>query len=176
MAAQDPTYAKSHDASGPTAVDGPAQRDLLDDGGIPDPTVIDDNTSSIVEKQGKSPHDIFRIEYASLKNKDANGTISVHFSGTHNYVTMALLAYDTVDTPETTEKLSYTMSGGSPAVFTLPQSFLDKLHDLGSGKGAVRIVEDLEIDGDTGVTEIDADFTEAGVASKPYYFRKMATG
>ena len=154
MAAQDPTKAESQDAA---AWDGADLGFVADDLTC----LTDGNTSTTCVKQGKDPDDVERLEYASLKNKDANGTITVHFPGDHQYTTMALLPYDGATTVDTTEKLTYAISSGTPAVFTLPQSFLDKLHDLGSGKGAVRIVEDGEIAGDISIAEVDADFTEA---------------
>ena len=154
MAAQDPTYAKSHDASAWDATDGAVQTDGLT-------CLTDDDTSTSCIKQGKSPDDVIRLEYANLKNKTVGDTISVHFGMSHNYGTMALVPYDGATSVLTTNKLTYTLSSGTPAVFTLTQAWMDDLHDLGSGKGACRIVEDGEIDGDVEIDEVDADLVDA---------------
>ena len=154
MSAQDPTYAKSHDASAWDAADGAAQTDFLTCG-------TDNNTSTSCVKQGKSPDDVVRLEYANLINKSVGDTISVYFGMTHNYGTMALVPYDGATSVLTTNKLTYVISGGSPAVFTLTQAWMDDLHDLGSGKGACRFVEDGEINGDIEITEVDADLVDA---------------
>lgn len=160
MAAQDPTLCESQDAADWDQVDAGVQTDMLTG-------MTDDNTATGIKKIGKSPDDVMRAEYASLKNKDANGTVTVYWSSDHNVATLACLPYSSATGVDTSEKLTYTVSAGSPATFTLPQTFLDALHDLGSGKGAIRITEDLGISGDIFLSEIDADFTEAAAAHLP---------
>lgn len=135
--------------------------------------VTDDDTGTSVVKQGKAPNDIvktfFDIDPTGL---ETTNTITVHFGMSHNYGTMALLPYDAANSVLNTNKLTYALSGGTPAVFTFSQAWIDDLFDQGdlgtvSGRTnsfAVRIVEDLEINGDLEITEIDSVLSEAAAA------------
>jgi len=160
MAANDPTYCKTHDATAWDADDGSAVTDILT-------CVTDDDTSTSCAKQGKNPDDIIRIEYPDLLNFVAGvDSVTVHFGNDHNYTVIALLPYDGAISVLTTNKLTYAISSGTPAVFTPDANFLADLHDLGSGKGAVRIVEDGEIDGDLAINECQSDFTGGGADNR----------
>ena len=142
-----------------------------------DQHVTNDVTTTSFGKQGKNPNEIIKVFFdLDPLGLGTSDTVTVHFGMTHNYVTMALLPYDAASTVDSTNRLTYAASGGSPAVFTFSQAFIDDLFDQGnlgtvSGRTnsfAVRIVEDLEISGDIEVNEIDSILTEgAGVVTRP---------
>jgi hypothetical protein len=164
MAAQDPTYAQTHDATAWNAADGAAVTDIL--------TCATDNVTNVnCVKQGKAPDDILRIQFPGLSTIAVGDTVSIHFSAIHNYGTMALVPYSSASGVTTTNRLTYVVSGGSPAVFTLTAAFIADLFDQGSGTWAARIVEDSEIAGDIGIDEVDSDLTLAagGALISPYY-------
>lgn len=165
MTAFDPSscFSRDCDTSDSEADDGNTVADLLDDSGIGDPTVADDDTVSTVTKQGKSPDDIIRVDYAvDPTGLSTSNSITVHFGMTMNYAVMKLVPYDAASGVLGTNKLTYALSGGSPAVFTFTQAFIDDLFDQGGGSFAVRIAEDTAaIAGDVVIAEIDADLTAA---------------
>jgi hypothetical protein len=157
MVAVDPTYGQSHDAADWDAADGAAVTDALAD-------LTDDDTATTAVTQGQGTNDIVRMEFPGLSGIAAGDTITVHFDMTMNYTTMVLLPYSSATGVTTTNKLSYTMSGGTPAVFTLTSAWITDLFDQGSDTFACRIVEDLEIDGSVELTEVDSDLTVILVA------------
>lgn len=101
---------------------------------IVDIGLADDDTTTQVVKQGKSPDDIAKVHFpVDPLGLSTSDTISVHFGMTMNYVEMAILPYDAAGTVDPTNRIAYTLSGGSPAVFTLTQNFIDDLFDQGGG-------------------------------------------
>ena len=135
MASQDPTLVASYDATSWIADDG-AQ--------------IDDRTScatddeiptNCVDKIGKNPDDVLRIEIPTLADAANGGTITVEITDVHQISGFAMLPYTSAVAVSATNKI--TASGGTGTkVFTLTTDFLNDLHDLGSGKAAVRLTED----------------------------------
>jgi len=127
-------------------------------------SALDDNdTATAVFKLGKSPDDILRVEIVNLATITTSDTITVAFGNDHNFATLSLIPYDGAASVDTANQVTYAVSGGSPAVFTLTSGFIAALHDLGSDTWAYRLAEDGGISGDLQINELDADLTE-GVA------------
>lgn len=149
----DPTHCDSHDATDRDAVDGAQQTEALT-------LCTDDDTTTMAIKQGKDPDDIMRVEFPGLSDIAVGDTISVHFGMLMNYDVMALLPYDGATSVLNTNRLTYTLSGGSPAVFTLTSNFIGDLCSTCGETWAARIAEDtVAIDGDILVTEVDSNLT-----------------
>lgn len=185
MAARDPSYCKSHDASDWLAVDGSALIDMIAGVGCPPDTVIDDDTVIAVAKIGKAPDDVMRVEVDSGGLPAVDDTVTIHFGMTHNFDTAVILAYGSSFTdPVETGKLTYAVSGGTPAVFTITQAFIDELTLNGAGDTwAFRFSEDGGFSGndDISVNEVDLDITAVGgpalsipVAMYQYRLRRSA--
>ena len=162
MADQDPTLVETQDCN-------TADSESADLGQVSDITTCATNNDLLggCKSVGKGSDDVGRAEWSGLADIAANDTITIHFGMTHNYDVMKLLPYDAATTVVNTNKLTYTMSGGTPAVFTLTSGFITDLFDQGSGTWAVRFTEDTTaIDGDFTLTEVQADLTQAGAAAR----------
>lgn len=153
MAANDPTYAQTHDASSWSAADGSSVTNVLT-------CVTNGNTAELCVKPGKAPDDILRIEFDHLATIAVGDTITIWTNGLHQYVTMALIPYSTAGGVDTGNKI--TQTAASETIFTLTSGFIGALHDLGSGTWAARIAEDLGSTGDFQLAEVDSDLTETG--------------
>lgn len=103
----------------------------------------------------------------------AGDTISIHQNAESDPITWALLAYTAASAVTATGKI--TLAGGDDIllVFTLTQAFIDQLADLGSGKFAVRIVEDLQTalpqDFENELAEVDAVLSAGAAPARRAY-------
>lgn len=162
MADQDPTLVETQD------VDIFAS-DADDLGQVTDITICATNNNFVDSciKQGKIPDDALRAEWSGLANIAVGDTIDITFGMTHNYSVMVMMPYDAAAGVLSTNEISYTLSGGSPAVFTFTQAFIDDLFDQGSGTWAARFVEDgPNISGDVEIIEVQGNLTQAGAARR----------
>lgn len=160
MTAVSPTYGKTHDCADREADDGAAQTDWLAGVGCPPETIDDDDTTTSVGKQGKSPDDILRVEFPGKDDIAAGDTVTVWTGMAHNYSTMALLPYNAAGGVDETKIISAAVV--AETIFTLNAGFIAALFDQGSGTWAARICEDsFTIDGDLEIREVDSNLTVA---------------
>lgn len=168
MTATNPTAAKTHDATTWDGADGSEIASYL-------AGLTDGNIAITQVSQGLAPDDILRIELPNKSTIAVGDTVTV-WVGTEeidevpsaliNYGTMALLPYDAAGTVTTGNKITVTAAVGVN-LFTLTQAFIDDLFDQGSGTWAARIVEDGEISGFAGISEVDSDLTTEGGGGSP---------
>lgn len=163
MAARDPDLIQAIELGVWTDDDGTVQATLT--ACLTDDNITTGCNSGNVSKVGKggSPHgDCTRLEFNDGKADLANGdTIDADITTNHQIATMALLAYTDANTVTTTNKVTTTWGTGN-RVLTMTAAFIGELGDLGSGKFAVRIVEDGGLSGDCQYAEIGADLTAGG--------------
>lgn len=139
MTEVDPTFARGKDLTGWNSADG------TEGTNVDPPSCINDDVLSVgCITIGSGNNDCLRVEIPDLITAVSGDTITVHHAMAMNFPTMACLPYNSATGVATGNKLTGATSA-NPIVFTLTTAWVGDLHDLGSGKAAYRLVEDLAL-------------------------------
>lgn len=139
MTEVDPTFARGKALTGWSSNDGTEGTNV-----DPPSCINDDITNSNCISIGTAANACLRLEIPNLITAVVGDTITIHHAMAMNFDTMACLPYNTANGVATGNKLTAATSG-NPMVFTLTAAWIADLHDLGSGKAAYRLVEDLAL-------------------------------